>query len=43
MRARSIASQCVPLDFPACEKHWMEEPVATGVNEERLVQIVRSK
>jgi hypothetical protein len=32
----------VPLDFPACEKHWGEKPVATSVNEERLVQIVRS-
>ena len=40
MRARGIASQCVPLDFPGCEKHWSEEPVATSVNEERLVQIV---
>jgi uncharacterized protein len=43
MRARRIASQCVPLDFPGCEKHWSEEPVATSVNEERLVQIVTSK
>ena len=42
MRARGIASQCVPLDFPGCEKHWRDEPVATGVNEDRLVQIVRS-
>ncbi len=40
MRARGIASQCVPLDFPGCEKHWQDEPVATGVNEQRLVQIV---
>jgi hypothetical protein len=43
MRARRIASQCVPLDFPGCQKHWRDEPVATSVNEERLVQIVRSK
>ena len=42
MRARHIASQCVALDFPGCEKHWCEEPVATSVNEERLVQIVKS-
>jgi hypothetical protein len=42
MRARGIASQCVPLDFPGCEKHWKSEPVATSLNEERLVQIVSS-
>jgi uncharacterized protein len=41
MRARGIASQCVPLDFPACRKHWREDEVATTVNQERLVQIVR--
>ena len=40
MRARRIASQCVPLDFPGCQKHWMAEDFATSVNEERLVQIV---
>ena len=40
MRARRIPSQCVPLDFPGCRKHWREEPAATSVNEERLVQIV---
>jgi hypothetical protein len=40
MRSRRIASQCVPLDFPGCEKHWKSEPVATSVDEERLVQIV---
>jgi hypothetical protein len=39
MRARGIASQCVPLDFPGCEKHWAGVP--TGVNEERLVEIVK--
>ena len=41
MRARGIASQCVPLDFPACRKHWRDDEVATSVNQERLVQIVR--
>jgi hypothetical protein len=40
MRARGIASQCVPLDYPGCEKHWTREGVPTGANEERLVQIV---
>jgi hypothetical protein len=41
MRARGIASQCVPLDYPGCEKHWSEDGgVATSVNEERLLQIV---
>jgi uncharacterized protein len=43
MRALGIASQCVPLDFPGCEKHWSDKAVATGMNEERLVQIVNSK
>lgn len=40
MRARRIASQCVPLDFPGCQKHWTSNGVPTAVNEERLVQIV---
>jgi hypothetical protein len=39
MRARSIAAQCVPLDYPGCRKHWRRESVATGVNEDRLVHI----
>jgi len=42
MRARRIASQCVPLDFPGCRKHWSDVPLATGVNEDRLVQILTS-
>lgn len=40
MRARRIASQCVPLDYPGCEKHWTRDGVSTSANEERLVQIV---
>jgi hypothetical protein len=40
MRARRIASQCVPLDFPGCKKHWRRDRLATGANEERLVEIV---
>jgi hypothetical protein len=40
MRARRIASQCVPLDYPGCEKHWTREGISTSANEERLVQIV---
>jgi hypothetical protein len=40
MRARRIASQCVPLDYPGCEKHWTSVGVPTNANEERLVQIV---
>jgi hypothetical protein len=40
MRARGIASQCVPLDYPGCEKHWTRAGVPTNANEERLVQIV---
>jgi hypothetical protein len=39
MRERQIASQCVPLDFPGCRKHWDEKGFPTAVNEERLVQI----
>ena len=39
MRERRIASQCVPLDYPGCGKHWRQIPVATSVNENRLVQI----
>jgi len=40
MRARRIASQCVPLDYPGCKKHWDREGIPTAVNEDRLVQIV---
>jgi uncharacterized protein len=39
MRERRIASQCVPLDYPGCGKHWRRNAVATRVNENRLVQI----
>ena len=40
MRARGIASQCVPLDHPGCAKHWSQKAIPTSLNEERLVQIV---
>lgn len=40
MRSRRIASQCLPLDYPGCKKHWDKEGRPTGVNEERLVQII---
>ncbi len=39
MRDRRIASQCVPLDYPGCGKHWMSKDVPTAVNEARLVEI----
>lgn len=39
IRAKGIAAQCVPLDFPGCRKHWSPEGITTCVNEERLVQI----
>ena len=42
MRARRIPSQCVPLDYPGCRKHWRRKGIATSLNEERLVQIVAS-
>jgi hypothetical protein len=41
MRARGIASQCVPLDYPGCQKHWSREGIPTSVKEERLAQIVQ--
>ncbi len=40
MRSRGIASQCVPLDYPGCRKHWSSKGIATSVNEDRLVKIV---
>ena len=43
MRARRIASQCVPLDYPGCQKHWTRDGVPTSVNEERLVRIVSGR
>jgi hypothetical protein len=42
MRARRIPSQCVPLDYPGCRKHWRRKAIATSLNEEQLVQIVAS-
>jgi hypothetical protein len=42
MRARQIPSQCVPLNFPGCRKHWRRKAIATCINEEQLVQIVTS-
>jgi hypothetical protein len=42
MRARGIPSQCVPLDYPGCRTHWRGEEIATGFNQDRLVQIFAS-
>ena len=42
MRARGIASQCVPLDYPGCQKHWRRKGIVTSLNEDRLVQIVQT-
>lgn len=39
MRARGIASQFMPLDYPYCNTHWNSERMASGLNEARLVQI----
>jgi hypothetical protein len=43
MRARRIASQCLPLDYPGCRKHWSRQGIPTAVNEDRLVQILLSR
>ncbi|MDR3742391.1 MAG: DUF116 domain-containing protein [Terracidiphilus sp.] len=43
MRARNIASQCVPLDFPGCRTHWDPHGISTGVHEDRLIQIASAK
>ena len=40
MRARRIPSQCIPLDFPGCQKHWRTKGIATGLNEDRLEQVM---
>ena len=40
MRSRRIASQCLPLDYPGCKKHWDPKGLPTAVNENRLVQII---
>lgn len=40
MRARGIASQCLVLDYPGCQKHWQRKDIATALNETRLLQIV---
>ncbi len=43
MRERRIASQCLPLDFPGCKKHWDPKGISTAVNEDRLVQIAAER
>ena len=40
MRSRRIASQCLPLDYPGCKKHWDPKGSPTAINEDRLVQII---
>ena len=40
MRARRISSQCIPLDYPGCQKHWRPQRLSTKLNEDRLAQIV---
>ncbi len=40
MRSRRIASQCLPLDYPGCKKHWGQEGSPTEINEDRLVRII---
>jgi hypothetical protein len=40
MRSRRIPSQCLPLDYPGCKKHWDHEGHPTAINEDRLVQII---
>lgn len=41
MRARCIASQCVPLDYPGCRKHWSAKGIPTSLNQDRLAQLVQ--
>ena len=43
MRARGIPSQCLPLDYPGCRKHWDRKGISTALNEERLAQLVTLK
>jgi len=40
MRARRIPAQCLALDFPGCQKHWLKTGIASELNEARLVQLV---
>jgi hypothetical protein len=42
MRARGIASQVLPLDYPGCGSHWGPTNVTSDLNEEHLVQILVS-
>lgn len=42
MRERRIPSQCLPLDFPGCRKHWDPVGIPTAVNEPRLLHIATS-
>ena len=40
MRARGIPSQCVPLDYPGCARHWAQPAMATSVDLRQLIQTV---
>ncbi len=40
MRSRRIASQCLPLDYPGCKKHWDSKGFPTAINENRLIRII---
>ncbi len=39
MRELQIPSQCVPLNYSGCKKHWHEQGIPTTVNEERVVAL----
>ncbi len=42
MRELNIPSQCVPLDFCGCKKHWHNEGIPTKLNLSRLLQIIKN-
>jgi hypothetical protein len=41
MRELNIPSQCVMLDYCGCKKHWDTKGVATDVNDNQVVNLVR--
>ncbi len=43
IRARGIAAQCVPLDYPGCEKHWRRTGIPTDLNDGQLVHITTAR
>ena len=41
MKRLGITSQCVFLNYCGCKKHWSKEGILTGININRLIELVK--